>query len=95
MLLIFFIQVPRARVLLAEVVDKGRVAESKGTNIVQQVKQQMQTTADLMEIELARWGWNTFNFPFNPLTFKLFDLNFHPPEVVSRWRDPQLQVSEN
>ena len=22
-------------------------------------------------------------------------LNFHPLEVVSRWRDPQLQVSEN
>ena len=31
----------------------------------------------------------------NPLTAKLFNLNFHPPEVVSRWRDPQLQVSEN
>ena len=32
---------------------------------------------------------------FNPLTAKLFNLNFHPLEVVSRWRDPQLQVSEN
>ena len=31
----------------------------------------------------------------NPLTAKLINLNFHPPEVVSRWRDPQLQVSEN
>ena len=31
----------------------------------------------------------------NPLTAKLFNLNFHPFEVVSRWRDPQLQVSEN
>ena len=30
----------------------------------------------------------------NPLTAKLFNLNFHPPEVVSRWRDPQLQVIE-
>ena len=29
------------------------------------------------------------------LTAKLFFLNFHPHEVVSRWRDPQLQVSEN
>ena len=29
------------------------------------------------------------------LTAKLFNLNFHPLEVVSRWRDPQLQVSEN
>ena len=32
---------------------------------------------------------------FNPLTVKLFNFNFHPLEVVSRWRDPQLQVSEN
>ena len=31
----------------------------------------------------------------NPLAAKLFNLNFHPLEVVSRWRDPQLQVSEN
>ena len=31
----------------------------------------------------------------NSLTAKLFNLNFHPLEVVSRWRDPQLQVSEN
>ena len=30
-----------------------------------------------------------------PITTKLFYLNFHPLEVVSRWRDPQLQVSEN
>ena len=30
----------------------------------------------------------------NPLTAKLFNLNFHPLEAVSRWRDPQLQVSE-
>ena len=32
---------------------------------------------------------------FYLLTAKLFNLNFHPLEVVSRWRDPQLQVSEN
>ena len=32
---------------------------------------------------------------FNPLTAKLFNLNFNPLEVVSRSRDPQLQVSEN
>ena len=32
---------------------------------------------------------------FNPLTAKLLNLNFHPLEVVSRWRDPQLKVSEN
>ena len=35
------------------------------------------------------------NEVFNPLTAKLFNCNFHPLEVVSRWRDPQLQVSEN
>ena len=32
---------------------------------------------------------------FNPLTAKLFNLNFHPLEVVSRCRDSQLQVIEN
>ena len=32
---------------------------------------------------------------FNPLSAKLFNLNFHPLDVVSRRRDPQLQVSEN
>ena len=37
---------------------------------------------------------NDYNH-FYPLTAKLFILNFHPLEVVSRWRDPQLQVSEN
>ena len=31
----------------------------------------------------------------NPLTAKIFDLNFHPLEIASRWRDPQLQVSKN
>ena len=35
------------------------------------------------------------HFLVNPLTAKLFNLNFHPLEVVSRWRDPQLQVGEN
>ena len=30
-----------------------------------------------------------------PSTAKLFNINIHPPEVLSRWRDPQLQVSEN
>ena len=31
----------------------------------------------------------------NPLSTKVFNHNFHPLEVVSRLRDPQLQVSEN
>ena len=28
---------------------------------------------------------------FNPLTAKLFNLNFHPLEVVCRWRDPNFK----
>ena len=31
----------------------------------------------------------------NLLIAKCFSLNFYSLEVVSRWRDPQLQVSEN
>ena len=31
----------------------------------------------------------------NTLTAKFLNLNFHPLEVVSRLRDPQLQVDEN
>ena len=30
----------------------------------------------------------------NPGTPKLNNLNFHPPEVVIRYRDPQLQAGE-
>ena len=31
----------------------------------------------------------------NPLAAKLLNWNFQSLEVVSRWRDPQLQVTEN
>ena len=31
----------------------------------------------------------------NSLNAKLYYPNFHPLEVVSRYRDPQLQVGEN
>ena len=31
----------------------------------------------------------------NPYPAKLGHFNFHPLEVVSRYRDPQLQVGEN
>ena len=47
------------------------------------------------------FGWPTaqiINFligGFNPQSAKLNHLNFHPLEVVSRYRDPQLQVGEN
>ena len=45
----------------------------------------------------SNWvAWNDHNTRrINPLAAKLFNLNFHPLEDVSRWRDPQLQVSEN
>ena len=45
------------------------------------------------ECEVIYWG--ELHQVLNPLTAKLFNLNFHPLEVVSRWRDSQLQVSEN
>ena len=46
--------------------------------------------------KLFNRGFQTKNvYIFNPLAAKLFNLNFHPLGVVSRWRDPQLQVSEN
>ena len=32
---------------------------------------------------------------FNPKSTELFNLNFQPLEVVSRYRDPQLQVTKN
>ena len=31
----------------------------------------------------------------NPLTSTFFNLNFHQLDFVSRWRDPQIQVTEN
>ena len=31
----------------------------------------------------------------NPHSAKVIYLNFHPLEVVSRYRDPQLEVVEN
>ena len=34
-------------------------------------------------------------FKFKALAAKLFNWDFHPLEVVSRLRDPQLQLSEN
>ena len=34
-------------------------------------------------------------FIINPYPAKLIYFNFHPLEVVSRYRDPQLKVGEN
>ena len=39
-------------------------------------------------------GFQTL-FPFNPYSSELIYLNFQTLEVVSRYRDPQLQVTEN
>ena len=44
-------------------------------------------------LQCDKIGINTGKF--NPLTAKIFNFNFHPLEVLSRWRDPQLKVSEN
>ena len=55
-------------------------------------------TARLLKVIYVCWKyqmWEIWCIYLNPLTAKLFNLNFHPLEVVSRWRDPQLQVSEN
>ena len=53
----------------------------------------MNNKCDISHLILYRF--NISRASVNPLTAKLFNLNFHPLEVVSRWRDPQLQVSEN
>ena len=56
-----------------------------------------QTFADLdvqTLILFPQW-FNRLKNLINPLIAKLFKWNFHLPEVVSRWRDPQLQVSQN
>ena len=43
---------------------------------------------------MYNWISVVFNH-VNSVTAILFTWNFHPHEVVSRWRDPQLQVNEN
>ena len=53
-----------------------------------------QTDSSGLQWELM-FIWCPINNPINPLAAKIFNLNFHPLEFVSRWRDPQLQVSEN
>ena len=53
----------------------------------------------LWRFKLKKILWSPWsiqnNSALNPLTAKLFIRNFHSLEAVSRWRDPQLQVSEN
>ena len=52
----------------------------------------------LSRIKVTNGLWSNsswLNAEVNPLIAKLFDCNFHSLKVLSRWRDPQLQVSEN
>ena len=46
---------------------------------------------------VARYGADLRSYyaDLNPKSTELNNLNFHPLEVVSRYRDPQLQVGEN
>ena len=56
------------------------------------------TISSILYIHVLHLVWHlyiTSVFPLHPLTAKSFNLNFHPLEVVSRWRDPQLQVSKH
>ena len=48
------------------------------------------------QVYMNMYWLNTLqSWPFNSQIIQFFNLNFHPLEVVSRWRDPQHQVSEN
>ena len=59
---------------------------------------------EFMVIKIHFWSDNFYVFIFivyyryvsvsQPLDRQIIQLKFHPLEVVSRWRDPQLQVSE-
>ena len=40
-------------------------------------------------------NWSAILLEFNPLIVKLSYLDFNQLQVVSRYRDPQLQVGEN
>ena len=35
------------------------------------------------------------SYVYNPLPAEIFHFDFHPLEIVSRYRDPQLQVGGN
>ena len=54
----------------------------------------------IQTIQMQNWRFFVQRRPnalaqFNPLAIKLFNLHLHPLEVVSRYRDTQLQVSGN
>ena len=59
------------------------------------IKNNCPTTIRSRKLISAAKTYRSITLAFNPLTAKLFNLNFYTLGVVSRWRDPQLQVSEN
>ena len=82
--------------------DRANRAQPEHSGIGDYINNELPLTGDNPSITTD--SDNTMRWPdaglrrwlsINPLTAKLFNLNFHPLEVVSRWRDPQLQVSEN
>ena len=56
--------------------------------------QRRRRCADIVQT-LGNGNLQIFTNKFNPLPAELPYLNFHPLEVASRYRDPQLQVGEN
>ena len=44
---------------------------------------------------VIKWLKLNYPYPYRALLDGLQYLNFHSLEVVSRWRDPQLQVTES
>ena len=55
-------------------------------------------TVCIMMFSMHHTLWNVCPFFTQILTIealRFFNLNFHPPEVMSRYRDPQLQAGEN
>ena len=48
-----------------------------------------------LEISYVPFFYKVAYATLNPCPAKLNNLNFQPLEVVSRYRDPQLQVTEN
>ena len=67
-------------------VDKKKLKSFQSLEVVDRSNPKLGVTVHVILISVL---W------VNSLTAKLFNLTFHPLEVVSRWRDPQLQVSEN
>ena len=58
-------------------------------------RKQINTHAYSYFRELGQEKDTISNCLFTPFPAELPYLNFHPLEIVSRYRDPQLQVAEN